>query len=106
MFDLDAIPDILPPVKSLLESVHDKYWLTAMAIVSSLLQNFTDVIHDVTTRPRSAIGVDLSFEQRRSKCLAAKSALEDLGPLLEMLSEQKGAIGHQAEELHLQLGEL
>ncbi|GMH33823.1 hypothetical protein BSKO_01657 [Bryopsis sp. KO-2023] len=102
-FELDLIPDMVPSLKNLLGSSHDKYWLTVMKTIATLLRNFGNVIYDATSRPVSSLGVDLSFEQRRGKCLAAKAALQELLPRMEYLKEQKGAVGRQAEQLRQQL---
>lgn len=107
VLDLEVIPDISPSLKLLLLSDQSKYWTIALRILSTLLHSFGDLIRNVTNRSgNTTLGVDLSFDQRRLKCLAAKSSLEDLCPGLQLRSQQNGTVGRQAEELHLRLAEL
>ncbi|KAK9835103.1 hypothetical protein WJX84_012191 [Apatococcus fuscideae] len=74
----------------LLSSPHSRHLDAGLDALSSLLASFVEVIREACARAPGSMGVDLSFEMRRERCLSLKSALQNLQPQL-MSHAQEGA---------------
>lgn len=70
----------------------------ALAFGLTLLAGFAQMISDTCNRG-CAPGVDLTAEDRREKCLAAKAALLELCPVLEDCTTRSGNSKRQVGEL-------
>lgn len=110
IWTLDIIPYVCPLILDMLESDHERYWKTSLDILSILLKNFGQLIHDtttvVTTRNTRRLGVDLSFDERLEKCNHAKGCLEDIDKRFEFLCKKTGVLGMQAREIKGLLSDL
>lgn len=91
-----------------LSSPSQRHASIGLEVVSLQLKAFAPVIRD-TCSSAARMGIDLSFEQRREKCAAAKMALQGLVSKLSLMAHG-GALGDadvaRAQELAQQLSAL
>jgi hypothetical protein len=58
------------------------------------------VIQETCGKAATSVGVDLSFEDRKARCLDARTALQRLcGPLMPLQEAQNTGISSKAEQM-------
>jgi hypothetical protein len=95
---LSACADAAPVIAMCLQSRTEEFMTVALAFGLTLLAGFAQMISDTCNRG-AAVGVDLTAEDRREKCLAAKAALLELCPILEACTTKTRNIQRQVGEL-------
>ncbi|MEW5303309.1 MAG: hypothetical protein WDW36_006014 [Sanguina aurantia] len=107
-FTLDLVADVVALADQVLSSPSQRHASVALEVVSLQLKAFGPVIRD-TCSSAARMGIDLSFEQRREKCAAAKMALQGLVSKLSLMAHG-GALGDadvaRAQDLAAQLSAL
>jgi hypothetical protein len=84
---LDAVPEIVPVIEQVLSLPCDSHAQAGVDMACLLYKAFHQVIRD-TCSQAARVGVDLSFEQRREKCMTARISLQGLAPKLATVSRQ------------------
>ncbi|CAG9464315.1 unnamed protein product [Pedinophyceae sp. YPF-701] len=84
---LESLPDLCPVLRVMLESRQDRHRSTALDAVTGMVRSFGPTITGTlqAAEGRRAPGVDLSFEERMVRCEAARSGLEGLLGVLEVV---------------------
>lgn len=90
LLKLDYCSQIASCLQLLLATAHETYTLAAVTLATVLLNTFGDVIQQTCQQDVSSVGVDLSFEERRSKCQNARDGLKQLCPRLQTLVDRSG----------------
>ncbi|KIY98968.1 hypothetical protein MNEG_8991 [Monoraphidium neglectum] len=80
---------------------HEHAASVALGALSLALRGPGQVIRE--TLAASTVGVDLSFEARRDKCLLAKLALQGLGLKLGVLARGAGPLAARAQQVAAEL---
>lgn len=86
LLKLDNCCHIVSCLKLLLVNAHKSYLQTAVETALVLLSTFGDVIQQTCRQDVRSVGVDLSFDERKTKCQNAKDSLKQLCHPLHTLS--------------------
>ncbi len=76
-------------------------------LATMMYRAFHQIIRD-TCSQAARVGVDLSFEQRREKCMTARISLQGLAPKLGHVARQlsDSTLAYKAQDLAKELGTL
>lgn len=85
LLKLDNCCDIVSCLQLLLVTAHKSYLQTVVETALVLLSTFGDVIQQTCRRDVRSVGVDLSFDERKTKCQKAKDSLQQLCHPLQVL---------------------
>lgn len=95
-FELNSVEPLSKLLELLLASGVEQQQSVGLSALSLVLRGPGHMIRDVCNGP-APIGVDLSYEQRRNKCLLAKMALEGLGMKVGVLARASGPLAARAQ---------
>lgn len=90
LLKLDHCCQIVSCLQLLLGSAHQAYAQTAVETALVLLRTFGEVIQQSCQQSLTSVGVDLSFEERKSKCESVKDSLKQLCLPLQGLTNRSG----------------
>ena len=85
LLKLDHCCHIVSCLQLLLVTAHQSYLQTAVETALVLLSTFGDVIQQTCREGVRSVGVDLSFDERKTKCQNAKDSLKQLCHPLQVL---------------------
>ncbi|KAG8437292.1 hypothetical protein GDO86_008120 [Hymenochirus boettgeri] len=100
LWKLDLCLVVLPQIEKLLQSKYESYVNTGCLSLKLILQRFLPLITESLAAPPS-VGVDISREERLSKCKMCYKHLRALNQLVKSRSTQSGRYGSAFSELHL-----
>ncbi|KAM4614153.1 katanin p80 WD40 repeat-containing subunit B1 [Discoglossus pictus] len=100
LWKLDLCTAVLPQIEKLLQSKYESYVQTGCLSLKLILQRFLPIITDTLAAPPS-VGVDISREERLSKCKACYKQLRILSQMVKSRASQSGRHGSAFQELHL-----
>ncbi|XP_018112017.1 katanin p80 WD40 repeat-containing subunit B1 isoform X2 [Xenopus laevis] len=100
LWKLDLCMTVLPQIEKMLQSKYESYVQTGCISLKLILQRFLPLITDILAAPPS-VGVDISREERLSKCKLCYKQLRILSPLVKSKASQSGRYGSAFRELHL-----
>ena len=78
LLKLDNCCQIVSCLQLLFVSSHQNYIQTAVETALVLMSTFGEVIQQTCRQDVSSVGVDLSFDERKSKCQNARASLKQL----------------------------
>lgn len=90
LLKLDHCCQIVSCLQLLLASVHQAYVQTAVETALVLLKTFGEMIKQTCQRNETSVGVDLNFDERKSKCQTARHDLKELCLPLQGLVSRSG----------------
>lgn len=100
LLTLDTARDLVPVLRQLLASKFESFVLTSLRYVKLLLVSFVPVI--IETRKaalnRTVAMVDLTQEERITKCMGCFDAFRTLDSLVDSLAKRKGTVAGLARE--------
>ena len=97
-FELGSLEPLIKLLELLLGSGVEAQVSVGLTVLGLVLRGPGQMVYEVCSAPKP-VGVDLSFETRRSKCLLLKMALEGLGMKIGVLSRSQGPVGTRAQLL-------
>lgn len=100
LWKLDLCLTVLPQIEKLLQSKYESYVQTGCISLKLVLQRFLPLITDTLAAPPS-VGVDISREERLTKCKMCYKQLRGLSLLVKSRASQSGRYGSAFRELHL-----
>ncbi|XP_075045541.1 katanin p80 WD40 repeat-containing subunit B1 [Mixophyes fleayi] len=100
LWKLDLCLTVLPQIDKLLQSKYESYMQTGCISLKLVLQRFLPLITDTLAAPPS-VGVDISREERLTKCKQCYKQLRSLAPLVKNRTSLTGRYGSNFRELHL-----
>ncbi|KAM4722603.1 katanin p80 WD40 repeat-containing subunit B1 [Rhinophrynus dorsalis] len=100
LWKLDLCLVVLPQIEKLLQSKYESYVHTGCLSLKLILQRFLPLITDILAAPPS-VGVDISREERLTKCKMCYKNLRILSQLIKSRASQSGRSGSAFRELHL-----
>lgn len=103
---LELIPFLTPLITELLYGTHEKYWETALKILTLVLKGFGGLIRETINGANMSMGVNISLEQRLEKCRTAQESLLEVLPLVERISKNGGNLSQQATDVQCRLSNL
>eukprot|EP00878_Enallax_costatus_P023208 GHUV01024675.1.p1 GENE.GHUV01024675.1~~GHUV01024675.1.p1 ORF type:complete len:715 (+),score=247.31 GHUV01024675.1:297-2441(+) len=95
-FELNSVEPLIKILEILLGSGVEQQQIIGLSALSLVLRGPGQVVRDVCNGP-APTGVDLSYEQRRNKCLLVKMALEALGMKVGFLARGSGPTATRAQ---------
>ena len=99
LLQLENCCQIVSCLHLLLFSAHVSYAQTAVETALILVQTFGDMVSQACQDSMSTIGVDLSFEERKSKCTLVRNSLKQLCPSLQNLKHESEPLQSAAHRL-------
>ncbi len=90
LLKLDHCCQIVSCLQLLLASAHQAYAQTAVETTLVLLTTFGEMIQQTCQRKETSVGVDLTFDERKSKCEIARRDLKELCLPLQGLVSRSG----------------
>ncbi|XP_075432648.1 katanin p80 WD40 repeat-containing subunit B1 isoform X1 [Ascaphus truei] len=100
LWKLDLCTAVLPQIEKLLQSKYESYVQTGCLSLKLILQKFLPLITDILAAPPS-VGVDISREERLTKCQMCYQQLRTVSRLVRSRASQSGRHGSAFRELHL-----
>lgn len=100
IWTLDMCQVVLPVIYDLLQSKYESYMSTGCSCLRIILKNFGPVIKTNITAP-PGVGVDISREERYSKCMACYNQLLSIRSFLLKRQTMQGKLGHLFREMHI-----
>ncbi|OCT82454.1 hypothetical protein XELAEV_18024984mg [Xenopus laevis] len=100
LWKLDLCLTVLPQIEKMLQSKYESYVQTGCISLKLILKRFLPIITDILAAPPS-VGVDISREERLSKCKLCYKQLRVLSPLVKSKASQSGRYGSAFRELHI-----
>lgn len=85
LLKLEHCCQLVSCLQLLFVTAHQTYIQTAVETAFTLMSSFGEVIKQTCRQDVSSVGVDLSFDERRSKCLTARASLKQLCQPLQTL---------------------
>lgn len=95
-FELNSVEPLIKLLELLLASGHEQQQGVGLTALSLVLRGPGQVVRDVCSGP-GPVGVDLSYEQRKNKCLLVKMGLEGLGMKVGVLARGNGTLAARAQ---------
>eukprot|EP00775_Hariotina_reticulata_P007929 gene7929-8125_t len=95
-FELNSLEPLLKLLELLLASGVEQQQGVGLSALSLVLRGPGQLVKDVCSAPTPA-GVDLSYENRKNKCLLVKMALEGLGMKVGVLARGAGVLAARAQ---------
>ncbi|KAM8946224.1 katanin p80 WD40 repeat-containing subunit B1 [Pelodytes ibericus] len=105
LWKLDLCLAVLPQIEKLLQSKYESYVQTGCLSLKLILQRFLPLITDTLTAP-TPVGVDISREERITKCRMCYKHLRVVSQLVRSRASQSGRYGSVFRELHLLMSTL
>ncbi|CAH2323780.1 katanin p80 WD40 repeat-containing subunit B1 [Pelobates cultripes] len=105
LWKLDLCSVVLPQIEKLLQSKYESYVQTGCLSLKLILQRFLPLITDTLAAPPS-VGVDITREERLTKCKLCYKQLRTLSPLVKTRASQSGRYGSAFRELQLLMAAL
>ena len=99
LLQLENCCQIVSCLQLLLVSAYPQYVQTAVETAFVVLRTFGEVITQTCQEPLSSIGVDLSYEDRRSKCINVKTSLKQLRLSLQRLQHVSEPLQSKVQKL-------
>jgi hypothetical protein len=99
-FELNSVEPLIKLLELLLASGQEQQQGVGLSALALVLRGPGQVVREVCGGP-SPVGVDLSYEQRKNKCLLVKMGLEGLGMKLGVLARGNGPLAARAQ-LHVE----
>ena len=85
LLKLDNCCEIVSCLQLLIVTAHKSYLQTVVETALVLLSTFGDVIQQTCRQDVRSVGVDLSFDERKTKCQNARDSLKQLCHPLQVL---------------------
>lgn len=104
LLKLDNCCQIVSCLQLLFVTAHQIYIQTAVETALILMRTFGEVIQQTCRQDVSSVGVDLSFDERKSKCQNARASLKQLCYPLQTLvnmSDQSQLMTNRSNLLNL-----
>lgn len=95
-FELNSVESLSKLLELLLASGNEQQQGVGLSALSLVLRGPGQIVREMCMEP-APVGVDLSYEQRRNKCLLVKMALEGLGLKVGVLSRGSSSIAMRAQ---------
>lgn len=95
-FELSSVEPLVKLLELVLGSGIEQQQIVGLSALSLVLRGPGQVVRDVCNGP-APTGVDLSYEQRRTKCLLVKMALEGLGMKVGFMARGSGPTATRAQ---------
>jgi len=99
IWSLDLCNILIPPIGELLLSKYESYVNSSAAALKLILKNFATVIKSNIDSPGSAVGVDISKEERANKCMDCYRELVKIRSGILKRQTMQGKAGHAYREL-------
>jgi hypothetical protein len=99
-FELNSVEPLIKLLELLLASGQEQQQGVGLSALALVLRGPGQVVREVCGGP-GPVGVDLSYEQRKNKCLLVKMGLEGLGMKLGVLARGSGPLAARAQ-LHVE----
>ena len=99
LLQLEHCCQIVSCLQLLLVSAYPQYVQTAVETAFVLLRTFGEVIAQTCQQPLGSIGVDFSYEDRRSKCQTVKTSLKQLSVSLQRLQHVSAPLQSKVHNL-------
>ena len=90
LLNLDHCCQIVSCLQLLLASTHQAYAQTAMETALLLLKTFGEMIKQTCQLKETGLGVDLNFDERKTKCETVRRNLKELCLPLQGLVSRSG----------------
>lgn len=103
VWNLDICVIVLPAVYNLLQSKYETHMRVGCDALRLILRNFTPVIKTNVLSGSSAVGVDISREERYQKCVKCYNSLLSIRAFLLKRQTLQGPLGQSFRELHVSL---
>uniref|UniRef100_A0A0V0GA12 Katanin p80 WD40 repeat-containing subunit B1 n=1 Tax=Triatoma dimidiata TaxID=72491 RepID=A0A0V0GA12_TRIDM len=103
VWNLDICVIVLPAVYDLLKSKYETHMRVGCDALRLILRNFTPVIKTNVLSGSSAVGVDISREERYQKCVKCYNSLLSIRAFLLKRQTLQGPLGQSFRELHVSL---
>ncbi|XP_066439351.1 katanin p80 WD40 repeat-containing subunit B1 isoform X2 [Eleutherodactylus coqui] len=100
LWNLDLCLTVLPQIDKLLQSKYESYMQTGCVSLKLILQRFLSLILETLLAPPS-VGVDISREERLTRCKLCYKNLKSLYVLVKSRAAQSGRYGSTFRELQL-----
>ncbi|KAF6266536.1 WD40-repeat-containing domain protein [Scenedesmus sp. NREL 46B-D3] len=97
-FELNSVEPLIKLLELLLATGQEQQQGVALSALALVLHGPGQVVREVCGGP-GPVGVDLSYEQRKNKCLLVKMGLEGLGMKLGMLARGSGPLAARTQLL-------
>jgi hypothetical protein len=97
-FELNSVEPLIKLLELLLAAGQEQQQAVGLSALALVLRGPGQVVREVCNGP-GPVGVDLSYEQRKNKCLLVKMCLEGLGMKLGVLARGNGAVAARAQLL-------
>jgi len=101
IWNLDLCVALLPPVYDLIQSKYEMYMTVGCNTLRLILRNFAPVIKTNVQAPIQTVGVDISREERYTKCMKCYNSLMSVRAFLLKRQTLQGKLGHTFRELHI-----
>ncbi|XP_021913295.1 katanin p80 WD40 repeat-containing subunit B1 isoform X2 [Zootermopsis nevadensis] len=101
IWNLDLCVALLPTIYDLIQSKYEMYMTVGCNTLRLILRNFAPVIKTNVRAPVRSVGVDISREERYSKCVKCYSSLMSVRAFLLKRQTLQGKLGHAFRELHV-----
>jgi len=99
IWNLDICNILLPSIGQLLLSKYESYVNNSAAAMKLILKNFATVIKSNIDNPNTAVGVDISKEERANKCMECYKELVKIRSGILKRQTMQGKAGHAYREL-------
>ncbi|KAF2353451.1 Katanin p80 subunit C-terminal, partial [Trinorchestia longiramus] len=101
IWNLDIVTSLLPSVSQLLQSKHESYVTVGCNSLKLMLRNFGSMIKSNMHGPVHSVGVDISREERRNKCIESYNMMMSIRALVQKRQTLSGTLGHTYRELYI-----
>lgn len=101
IWNLDLCVALLPPVYDLIQSKYEMYMIVGCNTLRLILRNFAPVIKTNVQAPIQTVGVDISREERYTKCMKCYNSLMSIRAFLLKRQTLQGKLGHTFRELQI-----
>eukprot|EP00798_Chlamydomonas_sp_ICE-L_P005735 gene5735-6025_t len=98
LFSLEAIPELVSVLEGVLVTPNEHHVRAGLEALTLANTAFGTLIRD-TCSQAARVGVDLSFEQRRDKCMSARVAMQGLTSKLSHVCKHHEALSYKAQDL-------
>ena len=101
IWNLDIVTMLLPSVSQLLQSKHESYVTVGCNALKLMLKHFGSMIKSNMHGPVHTVGVDISREERRNKCIESYDMMMSIRALVQKRQALSGNLGHTYRELYI-----
>jgi len=103
IWSLDLGVTLLPSIFDLLKSKYETYMTAGCSALRIILKNFGQLIRSNIAAPPGIQGIDLSREERYSKCMSCYNQLVSIRAFTLKRQTLQGKLGQTFRELHILL---